>query len=266
VCVCGVERKRPIVRCRSNRSCRRLRLVTGDADIAVVAALIGDRTRARFLHELVGGEGRRASELASAASVSRATASFHLGRLLAANMVEVRAHGRHRSYHLAGPEVARAIESLQRIAPRQKVRSLRAASTAHALDYARFCYDHLAGRMAIELVDAMTTTGLLTLTDDQFELTEQGISWFGELGIDIAALRAARRSFARACLDWSERRPHLAGATGAALAGRFLELGWIERAAHGRAVTPTPAGRVQFRRILGIEISASPAARPPFSA
>lgn len=229
-------------------------MMAGDADIAAVAALIGDRTRARFLHELVGGEARRASELASAAGVSRATASFHLGRLLEANLVAVRAHGRHRSYHLAGPEVARAIESLQRIAPRQTVRSLRAASTAHALNYARFCYDHLAGRLAIELVDAMTTTGLLTLTDDQFELTEQGISWLRDLGIDITALRATRRSFARACLDWSERRPHLAGATGAALAGRFLELGWIERTAHSRAVKPTPAGCVQLGRALGIKI------------
>lgn len=229
-------------------------MMAGDADIAAVAALIGDRTRARFLHELVGGEGRRASELASAAGISRATASFHLGRLLAANLVEVRAHGRHRSYRLAGPEVARAIESLQRIAPRQSVRSLRAANTAHALNYARFCYDHLAGRLAIGLVDAMTTTGLLTLADDQFELTEPGISWFRELGIDIAALRAARRSFARACLDWSERRPHLAGATGAALAERLLELGWIERTAHSRAVTLTPAGRLQLRRTLGVKI------------
>jgi DNA-binding transcriptional ArsR family regulator len=229
-------------------------MMAGDADIAAVATLIGDRTRARFLHELIGGESRRASELASAAGVSRATASFHLGRLLAANLVEVQAHGRHRSYSLASPEVALAIESLQRIAPRQSVRSLRAASTARALDYARFCYDHLAGRLAIELVDAMTVAGLLTLTDDQFGLTEQGLSWFGDLGIDIAALQATRRSFARACLDWSEQRPHLAGATGAALAGRFLELGWIERTAHSRAVTPTPAGRVQLRRTLGIEI------------
>jgi DNA-binding transcriptional ArsR family regulator len=227
--------------------------VAGDADIAAVAALIGDRTRACFLNQLVGGDGRRASELASAAGVSRATASFHLGRLLAANLVSVRANGRHRSYHLTGPEVAWAIESLQRIAPRQTVCSLRTASTADALNYARFCYDHLAGRLAIELVDAMTTTGLLTFTGEQFELTEQGASWFTDLGIDIAALRAVRRSFARACLDWSERRPHLAGATGAALAGRFLELGWIERTAHSRAVTPTATGRAQLDRTLGIK-------------
>ncbi len=177
-------------------------MMRGDADIAAVAALIGDRTRARFLHEPVGGEGRRASELASAAGVSRATTSFHLGRLLAANLVEVRVHGRHRSYHLAGPEVAHAIESLQRIAPRQTVRSLRAANTAHALNYARFCYDHLAGRLAIELIDGMTTAGLITLTDDQFELTEQGISWFRDLGIDIAGPTGrAALVRTRACLD-----------------------------------------------------------------
>lgn len=226
--------------------------MSGDADIAVVAALIGDGTRARFLCELVGGRSRRASELASAAGVSRATASFHLGRLLAANLLEVQTHGRHRSYRLSGPEVAQAIEALQRIAPRQEIRSLRVAGSAQALSYARFCYDHLAGRLAIELVDAMTTSGLIVLVGDQFELTEQGVFWFGELGIDVPRLRAARRSFARACLDWSERRPHLAGAIGAALAGRLLELDWIERAPRGRAVKPTPAGRAHLRTALGI--------------
>jgi DNA-binding transcriptional ArsR family regulator len=228
--------------------------MTGDADIAAVATLIGDGTRARFLCELMSGKSRRASELASAAGVSRATASFHLGKLLAANLVEVETHGRHRTYRLAGPEVAQAIEALQRIAPRQAIRSLRAADSAHAHRCARFCYDHLAGRLAIELVDAMTTTGLMTLAGDQFEPSEQGVSWFGELGIDVPRLRAARRSFARACLDWSERRPHLAGALGAALAERFLELDWIERAPRGRAVTPTPAGRAHLRTALGLDL------------
>ena len=231
-----------------------LQPMAGDADIAAVAALIGDGTRARFLCELVGGKSRCASELASSAGVSRATASFHLGKLLAANLVEVDAHGRHRTYRLAGPEVALAIEALQRIAPRQAIRSLRAAGSAQALGYARFCYDHLAGRLAIELVDAMTTAGLITLAGEQFELTEQGVSWFGELGIDVPGLRTARRSFARACLDWSERRPHLAGAIGAALAERFLELDWIERAPRGRAVKLTPAGRAHLGTALGIGV------------
>jgi DNA-binding transcriptional ArsR family regulator len=235
-------------------------VITGDADIAVVAALIGDRTRARFLCELVGGESRRASELASAASVSRATASFHLGRLLAANLVEVDVHGRHRAYRLAGPDVARAIEALQRIAPGGEIRSLRAARSAQALRHARFCYDHLAGALAIELVDAMTTGGLLILAEDRFELTDRGVSWFEELGIDVAALRAARRSFARACHDWSERCPHLAGAACAALAARFLELRWIERVPQSRAVKLTPAGRAGLSEVLGIDIRAASSA------
>jgi hypothetical protein len=108
--------------------------------------------------------------------------------------------------------------------------------------------------LAIELVDAMTTAGVMTLVGDRFELTEQGVSWFGELGIDVPRLQMARRSFARACLDWSERRPHIAGAIGAAMAERFLELDWIERAPRGRAVRPTPAGRAHLRTTLGIEI------------
>ncbi|MGH2833558.1 MAG: ArsR/SmtB family transcription factor, partial [Solirubrobacteraceae bacterium] len=133
--------------------------MTGEADIAAVAALIADRTRARLLCELLGAQSRRASELASAAGVSRATASFHLGKLLEAKLVEVTASGRHRDYRLAGPHVARAIEALQRIAPPPEIHSLRAANNAQALRHARFCYDHLAGHLAIELVDAMSAAG-----------------------------------------------------------------------------------------------------------
>jgi DNA-binding transcriptional ArsR family regulator len=228
--------------------------LTGDADIAAVASLIGDPTRARFLCELIGGESRCASELASAARVSRATASFHLGRLLAANLLEVQPSGRRRTYRLTGPEVAQVIEALQRIAPRPAPRSLRAASRAEALSCARFCYDHLAGRLAIQLADTMTTAGLVTLANDQFELSEHGRAWFGELEIDVDELRTVRRSFARTCLDWSERRPHLAGALGAALAARLLELGWIERVAGCRAVRPTSAGRAELHRMLSIEV------------
>ena len=226
--------------------------MSGDADVALVAAVIGDQTRASFLRELLGGDSRRASELASAAGVSRATASFHLARLLEVHLIVVQTQGRHRAYRLAGADVARAIESLQRIAPRAEVRSLRAANEAQALNHARFCYDHLAGRLAIELVDGMSARGLMVLESDSFELTERGESWLGELGIDVAGLRARRRSFARACLDWSERRPHVAGAVGAALAGRMLELGWIERTPRGRAVKVTTAGARELYEELGV--------------
>jgi hypothetical protein len=154
---------------------------------------------------------------------------------------------------LAGPQVAQALEALQRIAPRQAPRSLRGANRAQALCNARFCYDHLAGHLAIQLVDAMTTAGLITLAKDQYELTARGASWFEDLEVDVGSLRLARRSFARACLDWSERRPHLAGALGAALATQLLERGWIERTPYRRAVRTTVIGRAQLRKTLGID-------------
>ena len=232
-----------------------MRLMEGDADLAAVAALIGDRTRACFLVELLGGKPLRASALATSAGVSRATASFHLAKLLAAGIVEVEVHGRHRVYRLTDPQVAAAIEALLRIAPRQAVRSLRSASAGEALSYARFCYDHLAGRLAIEILDAMSSDGLITLREDQFELSERGAAWFGELGVEVAAQREKRRSFARSCLDWSERRPHMAGALGAALAERLLELGWIMRAPTGRAVRLTPEGRTGLGKALAVEIT-----------
>lgn len=227
----------------------------GDADLAAVAALIGDPTRASFLVELLGGRGLGASVLAASAGVSPPTASFHLTKLLAAGIVKVKVQGRHRLYRLADPRVAEAIEALGHIAPRREVRSLRGATAAQALGYARFCYDHLAGQLAIEILDAMTGGGLIALSEDRFELSERGGAWFDELGVEVAALRAKRRSFARSCLDWSERQPHLAGALGAGLAQRLVELNWIRRAPSGRAVRLTPAGRIGLSNSLAVEIA-----------
>jgi hypothetical protein len=169
-------------------------------------------------------------------------------------LLESQTRERHRYYRLAGPHIGQAIEALQRIAPRQEISSLRGARNAQAMMYARFCYDHLAGRLAIEILDAMSTGGLITLAGDHFELTDHGTARLGDLGIDVAVLRMKRRSFARSCLDWSERRPHLAGALGAALAERFIDLGWIERAPTGRAVALTPTGRAGFAEVLQLAV------------
>lgn len=228
--------------------------VQGESDIAGIAQLIGDHSRAAMLLELMGGRSLRASELAACAGVSRATASFHLGRLLDAEILQVHSQGRGRLYSLAGDEVAQAIEALQRIAPRHEARSLATVSRAHALAHARFCYDHLAGVLAIQIADALTARKLIELRDDTFEPTGRGERWLAELRIDIVALRAKRRSFARACLDWSERRPHIAGALGAAVAQRFLDLEWISRSPNGRAVTLTSTGRAALAEMLAIEI------------
>lgn len=224
----------------------------GDSDIAAVAGLIGDETRARMLSELLGGRSLRAGELATAADVSRATASHHLQKLLGAGLLAVEAEGRGRSYRLADHRVAEALEALQRLAPRQEVRSLRAANKREALTRARLCYDHLAGRLAIDLVDAMEASGLMRLDDDRFELSPAGVRKLNHLGIDPEALRAQRRSYSRACLDWTERRPHLAGALGAGLAGRVLELGWVARIPNGRALEVTAAGRTGFAEAFGV--------------
>lgn len=227
--------------------------VDGESDIASVAALIGDRSRARMLLELMAGRMLNASELATRAGVSRATASFHLGKLSDAGLLSVQSNGRGRAYSLTGPKVAHAIEALARIAPRQQTRSLQSTSRAHALAHARFCYDHLAGRLAIDLVDALTARKLIEFRDDVFEPTRDGARWLAELEIDVTELRAKRRAFARPCLDWSERRPHIAGALGAAIAQRFLALEWISRAPNGRAVTITPTGRTAIAELLGTE-------------
>jgi DNA-binding transcriptional ArsR family regulator len=210
--------------------------VDGDADIAAVAALIGDRTRALMLLALLDGRPLPAGELAAAAGVSRPTASSHLAKLADGGLLSVDARGRHRYYGIATPQVAELVEAIQRVAPAAPVRSLRDSKLSEALRFARMCYDHLAGELAVDLVDALQRDRLLTLTDGGYEPSPLGADRLGAFGIDVGALRSRRRSFARACLDWSERRPHVAGALGAAIAGRMIELGWIRRAQSGRAV------------------------------
>lgn len=226
----------------------------GDADVAAVAALIGDQARAAMLLALLGGTALPASELATAAGVSRSTASFHLDKLRAGGLVVLDTqNGRHRYYRLVGADVAEAVEALQRLAPAQPVRSLRTARAGDRLRTARFCYDHLAGRLAIQLVDALTGAGTLAYGGDDFAVTDHGKARFADLGIDVAGLRRARRSFARGCLDWTERRHHVAGALGAAIAHCLIDLGWIRQTPGSRAVRVTPDGQHGLATAFGIQ-------------
>jgi len=160
----------------------------------------------------------------------------------------VAAQGRHRYYRLAGPEVARALEALSLLTPAARA----AVRVPEPLRFARTCYDHLAGRLAVDLVDAMARKGHLSEGEDAFALTPGGEKYFTHLGVDLEALSRGRRAFARPCLDWSERRPHLAGALGAALAGCLFERKWLARAQDGRGVRLTVAGRQGFERDLGL--------------
>jgi DNA-binding transcriptional ArsR family regulator len=209
-----------------------------DRDVAAVAVLIGDPARAAMLAALATGVALPAGELARRAGVRPATATAHLRRLVDGGLVKVRPAGRHRYHELAGPHVVAALEAIAQIAPPAPVRSLREHAAAAGLAEARTCYDHLAGRRGVELRDRLLETGAVGLVDDRDHvITSQGRALLLRLGIDAGSLEASRRVLARSCLDWTQRRPHLAGSLPAALTARFLELGWLSRG-QGRGLRP----------------------------
>jgi DNA-binding transcriptional ArsR family regulator len=229
--------------------------MNAEADIAGVAALIADRARAAMLDALMDRRALSSGELARLAGVSPATASIHLKRLLDGGLVEVEPHGRHRYYRLAGEMVAQALEALGLVARPLPVRSLRQSQTALALRYARTCYDHLAGVVGVALTRALLAAGALAEHDHfQLSLTPAGDQVLAGFGVDVEALRRQRRPLARGCLDWTERAPHLAGAAGAALLARMLELGWLTPSPFRRGLIVTAAGHAgladAFRCVL----------------
>lgn len=201
-----------------------------DRDLAAVAVLIGDPARAAMLNALATGLALPVGELARQAGVKPATATVHLRRLVEGGLVKVRAQGRHRYHELAGPQVATALEALAQIAPPATVRSLREHTAALKLAEARTCYDHLAGRRGVELRDQLLAADAIRQVDDRDHvITHSGRALLLALNIDAERLGSGRRVFARSCIDWTQRRPHLAGALPAALTVRFLELGWLSR-------------------------------------
>lgn len=224
-----------------------------DVNIAAVAELIGDPSRAAMLNALLGKQALPASELASCAGISPQTASTHLAKLVEGGLLTLTSQGRHRYYALARAEVAHALEALAVIAPPAKVRSLRESLVTEQLYFARTCYDHLAGKLGVTLTQTLQDAGMLSCEEQErrYDLTARGRDFFSDLGIELEKLQRQRRAFALACLDWSERRYHLAGALGAALAERFFQLAWIERRASGRAVQLTEVGQQGLKRVFG---------------
>ncbi|MFF9723614.1 ArsR/SmtB family transcription factor [Streptomyces gardneri] len=219
-------------------------------DLAAVAGLLADRTRAAFCLALLDGRAWTASELARHAGVARSTATSHLHLLVDGGLLAEERHGRHRYLRVADHRVLELIESLAALAPRQTVRprSLSASGRQQALARARLCYDHLAGAVSLTVIDAMVERGLLRWGPDP-GLTHEGAAWLTELGIAVPS--GSRRPLVRACLDWTERRPHLAGAVGAALCDHALTTGWLVRIGTTRALTVTPAGRRAWHDHLG---------------
>ncbi len=218
--------------------------------VSGVAALIADPTRATMLSLLMDGAARTAGELARAANASPQAASNHLTQLLAGGLVKVAAQGRHRYYALSGPEVARVLEALTVLQTSPAVRAA-GPRVPTELKAARSCYDHIAGELGVQITERLIGRGWLVPAADVFHLTPAGEAWFAGIGVDLPALRRGKRAFARACLDWSERRPHLAGTLGAELLRRALELGWVLRG-EGRALHLTVEGQRALEQEIGL--------------
>lgn len=221
-------------------------------DIARIAALIGDPARANMLSALMDGRALTATELAAEAGVTAATASGHLGKLCDGLLLEATKQGRHRYYRLAGVEVAETLEALMGLAQHTGATRVRTGPRDPEMRRARICYDHLAGQMGVALMDSLCAQGAVRLEDERAELTDAGLDLFRSFGVDAEALPRKRRPLCRPCLDWSVRRPHLAGALGAAILTRVQDLGWAERLPDSRVIRFSKPGEVAFREAFGV--------------
>lgn len=225
-----------------------------DPDLAALAGLIGDPSRAAIMVALMDGRALPAGDLARRAGISPQTASAHLDRLFRGNLLAVEVQGRHHYYRLHDERVARLVEAMATIAPAPPVRTPAQRDAARTLRFARTCYGHLAGALGVALTGAIRERGYLNEADAAFVVTAAGDRWFRNFGIDLDALRGQRRPLARRCLDWSERRHHLAGALGVAIASRCFDNGWIARVRDSRAVRLTDRGREAMRREFSLKI------------
>jgi DNA-binding transcriptional ArsR family regulator len=222
-----------------------------ETDISSLAALISEPARGRILVALLDGRSLPASELARRAGVTCQTASSHLAKLTEGQLLQVVPQGRHRYYRIANARVADLLESMARFAPRNQSDRTGPKSP---IQVARTCYNHLAGSLGVSITEAIVGRGYLRGVGRDYQVSKEGTKWFSELGIDLGALRKSGRVFARQCLDWSERRNHLAGALGSALAEHLLEQGWIERVRESRAVRISELGRRELKERLGVLI------------
>jgi DNA-binding transcriptional ArsR family regulator len=225
------------------------------ANMVEVAALIGDTARATILAALMSGQALTSSELASLAHISRSTASGHLSKLVTARLLTVSQKRRNRYYRIASPLVAKMLESIKAVAAIETPARYQPRSAQDdALRFARTCYDHLAGRLGVAIADTLVARRFIVLTEDGGEVTPAGARFLTKFGADLNTKSAGRRIFCRACLDWSERRYHVAGFIGAEIWRRCLELGWLTRRHDTRAVQITAAGRRGLRETLGVKL------------
>lgn len=225
-------------------------------DFSGVGRLLANGARARMVDLLLDGRPATGGELARTAGVSPSTASEHLGELVRGGLVTATAQGRHRYYALTGPRVATALEALSLICPPTPVRSLRQSAQARALSQARTCYDHLAGVIGVRLLDALLDRAWLTDDVGGYSLTPAGQRALQDLGVDVNGAAGGPRNFARPCADWTERRPHLAGALAAAITATLLQRQWFQRLPTARGLRLTETGRSGLSAHFGITAQA----------
>jgi DNA-binding transcriptional ArsR family regulator len=226
--------------------------MTADVRMAEVAALVGDPARANILSALMGGRALTAGELVDIAGVSPQTTSGHLGKLAEGRLIACVKQGRHRYYRIATPRVAEMLEGIMAVVADAPPRHRPPSKLDDAMRAARTCYDHFAGKLGVGITDALCARGHVALAGDGGEVTGSGLAFLQEFGIDLAAARNRRRIFCRPCLDWTERRPHLGGSIGAALAQRCFDLHWLERMRASRALALTPKGRRGLSDVFGM--------------
>ncbi len=227
-------------------------MITGPI-VAEIAALLADPARATMVWALLDGRALTAGELAVAARITPQTASAHLAKLTAAGLLSMARQGRHRYFRFASATVTDMIDAIVAVALEKRPRYRPLSREARALNAARMCYDHLAGRLSVDLTDSFVARDYVVLDGEVAEITRAGTHFLTELGIELPSRRATRRHSCRLCLDWTERRPHLAGSLGAALAERYFDLGWMERVNRSHAVIVTPVGRRGFLKTFGVD-------------
>lgn len=223
-----------------------------DQQFSAIASLIGEPARATMLWSLLDGRAYTAGELALVANISPQSASNHLNKLIEADLLKMEKQGKHRYYRFAKAEVATALEAISQLIPHKGQMPRDRSFKNGDIQYARTCYDHLAGWVAVNITQGLVQQKIILLRNDEYDVTKKGEVWFEQIGVDMAAVKQQKRFFARPCLDWTERKHHLAGALGAALLDQMLALNWIRRKANERTVVLTGKGEKAFAQLVSL--------------
>jgi len=216
------------------------------------ATLIGDATRASILWNLLDGKAFTATELAIAVETSAQNISMHLGKLLDADLISVEKQGRHKYYRFSNKEVAYAVEAMANLIPKPEISAKKKTENYPPIKYCRTCYDHLAGKIGVALAESLLQQKIIIEKNNTFEISPEGEKWFSDFGVNIGDAKKQKRIFLKPCLDWSERRYHIAGSVGTLLLNKMLEQDWIRRTANSRVIIITAKGEKEMLKSFKI--------------